>query len=345
MKVDKAFAAQETSKIQGKGLGHSPFTSMIYAVGVTFIVAHNLPHGNDNDPSPKTPSPAVAILHKKAANENVRAVARQAPRANFMTGELPDAAEMEWVTTSNGRRFRANPKSAPYLKGFINDLLAAGAPIVDIGGYNPRHIAGSTRWSQHAYGNAVDLDQLGRNRVTAEFDTWAKGHADVIREAARKWRIVSGADFHVPDLGHYEFGGPGTEAQLPASIRYNNPGAQYPADWAKSFGMDGRGVIGGGHLIAHFPDQVAGAAANMFLLNKSYADMTIGAAGKKWTGSNGFGVPGYDPNKVLTRDLLNDPTFMIPFMKAIAAREAGRKSPLTDDQWRRAFQAFQSGKY
>jgi hypothetical protein len=38
--------------------------------------------------------------------------------------------------------------------GLIDDLVAAGAPIHDIGAYNRRHIAGSSRWSQHAYGTA-----------------------------------------------------------------------------------------------------------------------------------------------------------------------------------------------
>jgi hypothetical protein len=32
-------------------------------------------------------------------------------------------------------------------------------------------------------------------------------------------------------------------------------------------------------------------------------------------------------------------------MKAIAEREAGRKSPLTDDQWSRAFKAYRVGKF
>lgn len=131
----------------------------------------------------------------------------------------------------------------------------------------------------------------------------------------------------------------------PASIRFNNPGAQYPARWAKAFGMDGFGIIGGGHLIAHFPDPIAGAAANMTLLSRSYVGMTIGAAGAKWTGGNGFGVPGYDPNQVLTSELLNNATFVIPLMKAIAKREAGKDSPLTDDQWVNAFKAFQTGRY
>jgi hypothetical protein len=135
------------------------------------------------------------------------------------------------------------------------------------------------------------------------------------------------------------------EGRVPASIRFNNVGAQYPASWAKKFGMDGSGIIGGGHLIAHFPNPVAGAAANMYLLAKSYVGMPIGTAGVKWTGGNGFGVPGYDPHTILTRELLNDPAFMIPFLKAIGRREAGKDSPLTDDQWLAAFNAFRAGKY
>lgn len=270
-----------------------------------------------------------------------------AGHANFMTGPLPAHNTMTWVTTSKGKRFQAHPKSAPHLLAFVNELEAAGAPINSIGGYNLRYIAGSSRWSQHAFGNAIDIDQLGRNRVTAAFAAWSRAHPDVVRNAARKHGIISGGDWKKPDYGHFEWGG--TErsghSRIPASIRFNNPGAQYPADWAKAFGMDGYAVIGGGHLIARFPDPVAGAAANMFLLNKSYVGMTIGAAGTKWTGSNGSGVPGYDPARTLTHEMLNDRSFVIPFMKAIAEREAGRKSPLTDDQWVRAFNAYRAGKF
>ncbi|WP_050031528.1 M15 family metallopeptidase [Bradyrhizobium sp. LTSP857] len=270
-----------------------------------------------------------------------------AGHTNFMTGPLPDQNTMTWVKTSKGKRFQAHPKSAPYLLAFVNKLEAAGAPINSIGGYNRRHIAGSSRWSQHAYGNAIDIDQLGRNRVTAAFAGWSRSHPDVVRNAARKHGIISGGDWKAPDYGHFEWGGTtrSSHSRIPASIRFNNPGAQYPAEWAKAFGMDGYAVIGGGHLIARFPDPVAGAAANMFLLNKSYVGMTIGAAGTKWTGGNGSGVPGYDPAQTLTHEMLNERSFVIPFMKAIAEREAGRESPLTDDQWIRAFNAYRAGKY
>jgi hypothetical protein len=131
---------------------------------------------------------------------------------------------------------------------------------------------------------------------------------------------------------------------LPASIRYNNPGAQYPAEWARAFGMDGQGVIGGGHLIAHFPDPVSGAAANMALLAK-YAQRgwTVGHAGDEWTGRNGHGIPGV-PDSMMLSDAIKDKDSMIAIMKSIAHREAGRDSPLTDDQWGKAFDRAISGK-
>ena len=93
----------------------------------------------------------------------------------------------------------------------------------------------------------------------------------------------------------------------PASIRYNNPGAQYPSTRAAAFGQLGYGIIGGGHKIAHFPHPVNGAAANFDLMYRNYTGMTIGAAGDKWTGGNGFGVPGYDPNAILTTGMMDDP--------------------------------------
>ena len=130
---------------------------------------------------------------------------------------------------------------------------------------------------------------------------------------------------------------------VPASIRYNNPGAQYPSERAAAFGQLGYGIIGGGHKIARFPHPVNGAAANFDLLRRNYVGMTIGAAGAKWTGDNGFGIPGYDPNATLTAEMVDDPTQAIAVMKAMARREAGRESPLTDEQWRQAHAMFKAG--
>jgi hypothetical protein len=59
-----------------------------------------------------------------------------------------------------------------------------------------------------------------------------------------------------PDFGHFEWGGSTGAAdggRKPASIRFNNPGAQYPADWAKAFAIDGYSVIGGGAWLSPLP--------------------------------------------------------------------------------------------
>lgn len=132
----------------------------------------------------------------------------------------------------------------------------------------------------------------------------------------------------------------GTE---PASFRYNNPGAQYPSTEAAQFGQLGFGIIGGGHKIARFPSPVNGAAANFDLLYRNYTGMTIGAAGTKWTGAHGFGVPGYNPNETLTKAVLDDPATAIALLKAIATRESGRGNNLTEQQWRHAHRMFKIG--
>lgn len=129
----------------------------------------------------------------------------------------------------------------------------------------------------------------------------------------------------------------------PASFRYNNPGAQYPSTKAALFGQIGYGVIGGGHKIARFPSPVNGAAANFDLLHRNYTGMSIGAAGRKWTGANGFGVPGYDPNSILTKQMLEDAVSAIPLMKAIAGRESGRGDNLSEEEWLQAHQMFRAG--
>jgi hypothetical protein len=129
----------------------------------------------------------------------------------------------------------------------------------------------------------------------------------------------------------------------PASFRYNNPGAQYPSTEAARFGQTGYGIIGGGHKIARFPSPVNGAAANFDLLYRNYTGMTIGAAGTKWTGGHGFGVPGYDSNSMLTKAMMDEESQAIALLKAIAHRESGRGNNLTEQQWRESHAMFKLG--
>jgi peptidoglycan hydrolase-like protein with peptidoglycan-binding domain len=129
----------------------------------------------------------------------------------------------------------------------------------------------------------------------------------------------------------------------PASFRYYNPGAQYPSERAARFGQTGYGIIGGGHKIARFPSPVNGAAANFDLLSRNYVGMSMGAAGKKWTGSYGFGIPGYPDDRVLTKEMLDDAKLAIAILKAIAGRESGRGNNLSEEQWQQAHLMFKAG--
>ena len=130
---------------------------------------------------------------------------------------------------------------------------------------------------------------------------------------------------------------------VPASIRHNNPGATYPANWMKEYGMNGVDIIGGGHKIANFPDAVSGAAANIDLMHRGYAGMPLSAAIRKWSGGNSpeaytaavSKALGISPNTVLTKEIIASDGWKI--LKAQSQFESGGKQfALSDDQWQSA---------
>lgn len=139
--------------------------------------------------------------------------------------------------------------------------------------------------------------------------------------------------------------------RAPASVRYNNPGAQYPGQSARKFGSTGTEIIGGGHKIAVFDDPVKGAAAQFDLLSRAYSGMSLQDAIHKWSGGNSSGAyaqqisraTGIPLTGVLTRELLSDPAKAIPLAKTAADWEAGGNYPMSGEQWSQAFQMAQGG--
>lgn len=138
-------------------------------------------------------------------------------------------------------------------------------------------------------------------------------------------------------------------SDAPASVRYNNPGAQYPGPSARKFGAIGTKTIGGGHLIAVFDDAIDGAAALFDLMDRGYTNRTVRAAITKWSGGNYVGSylavlkrkGDIDPDTMITKSKLRDPEWAIRFAQAMAWHEAGQDYPLSEDDWRRAHrQAF-----
>ena len=134
-----------------------------------------------------------------------------------------------------------------------------------------------------------------------------------------------------------------TEA-IPASIRNNNPGAMYPGPSATKFGAVKTNKIGGGHLIAQFPDPVSGAAALFDLLNRAYAGMTVRGAIAKWSGGNNVetyvdvvcAATGLKPLDVITVPYLQTARTAIKLACAMARHEAGQEFPLTKSEWKSA---------
>ena len=109
------------------------------------------------------------------------------------------------ITTAGGHKVTVSASGADRFKGFLDAMEAAGAPITSLGGYNPRKIAGTPVWSQHAFGRAIDVDQSARDVVTKEFRAWAQTHADLLRKIETQYGIKSGGDFRgKPDFGHFE---------------------------------------------------------------------------------------------------------------------------------------------
>jgi uncharacterized protein (TIGR02594 family) len=144
-------------------------------------------------------------------------------------------------------------------------------------------------------------------------------------------------------------------ASVPASIRNNNPGAQYPGPSSRKFGAIQTNTIGGGHLIAQFPNKVAGGAALFDLLLRGYVGLTVQEALAKWAWGKAYKalVPdkqknvdsyvkvickrtGLEPGSQLSRAYLTDQEDAVTFAKAMARHEAGKEFPMSDEEWEQA---------
>lgn len=129
----------------------------------------------------------------------------------------------------------------------------------------------------------------------------------------------------------------------PASIRTNNPGAQWFGPVAQGYGATGSIPLPGGNNAASFPDPVSGAAAQFALLGNRYTNMPLSAAIAKWSGGNSSPAyaaflgkqTGLSPDAVLTKDLLAGPQGLA-LAKAQAHWEAGKPFPMSDEQWQQA---------
>lgn len=133
----------------------------------------------------------------------------------------------------------------------------------------------------------------------------------------------------------------------PASIRYKNPGAMWGSALAKKWGAtntvklnDG---LGQGNNIAVFPTYVQGICAQLDLWRTSpnYKNKPFAKAIAVWAGGNSVEsyiafvlkrVPGMTRDTVMNDEFWRGP-MCIPFLKAQAWHEAGKKYPAPDADW------------
>jgi hypothetical protein len=101
------------------------------------------------------------------------------------------------VKASNGATAQVNPKYTGRFQCLVRGLEAAGYHIDFMGGYRHSKIAGTGHWSKHATGRALDINQVGRNRVTRRLPASASA-------IASRCGLYHGAGWRHADAGHFE---------------------------------------------------------------------------------------------------------------------------------------------
>jgi hypothetical protein len=136
--------------------------------------------------------------------------------------------------------------------------------------------------------------------------------------------------------------------RIPATIRYNNPGGQWPGPSSERFGeldsVDLNDGLNQGNKAAVFPSAVHGGAALFDLYNRQYAGQTLRQALNRWAGGNNIDSylsmfsqhMGLGPNDVINSKDIKNRTWAIRFAKTMARHEAGVPYPMDDRAWQQA---------
>lgn len=209
------------------------------------------------------------------------------PNQGSALGLRPGAeAELTTIKLPSGARFTVASKVAPQFQAFLTELEGSGYKInpEKSGGYNDRNIRGSEKKSQHAFGNAIDLNW--------DINPQGQGKHDLpqnINDIAAKHGIVWGGKFSNPDPMHFEvaaleagepYSGNGS---APASA--SSPSTQPVAASSKegemlnflsALGGSGNLMAGMGKMFGSQPMQAAGGSDNLF---GSLASMFGGESG------------------------------------------------------------------
>lgn len=149
-------------------------------------------------------------------------------KANFMHGQYGGVGQnLQSITLASGKKLMVNAAAAEAFKGFADELEASGYNIKSIAGFNPRTKRGGSGWSQHAYGNAIDINP-GTNPQYGGTDLPAN-----VRDMAAKYGLSWGGDWskRYRDPMHFEWNGSqpwkqGVTDGVPSNVIENVPTPQ-----------------------------------------------------------------------------------------------------------------------
>jgi len=122
----------------------------------------------------------------------------------------PDFKEQHLTTiqTPNGKPLEVNKEAAGAFKGFLGDLAATGYKLDDVQGYNLREKRGAGGISQHAFGNAIDINPSRNTSSMLGVGTAKTDLPKEVSDIAAKWGISWGGDWHnQKDYMHFEYTG------------------------------------------------------------------------------------------------------------------------------------------
>lgn len=138
------------------------------------------------------------------------------------------------VKTPNGQSWRVHKLAAPSFEGLLRDLVAAGYNPTSSGGFNYRPIRGGTSLSQHAFGNAIDINAAANPMLKGRLQTDLPPNTAEI--AARHGLMWGGTWKNRPDPMHFEWQGPnGQGIKMPAANGAGTMSGQLPQS-GPSFG-------------------------------------------------------------------------------------------------------------
>jgi len=123
----------------------------------------------------------------------------------------PDASGFaaNYLTTiraPNGQKVTVHKNSAQAFSGFLGALWKQGYHWKDLGSVNNRNIAGTSTKSQHAWGNAIDLDaQANRGDRLGGGGSRQGNLPSNINQLARRFGLTWGGTWKSADPMHFEY--------------------------------------------------------------------------------------------------------------------------------------------